>query len=112
MLKSVQILLVVATTLNEEIWKMDVKTNFLNGELEEDIYMQKLKGFIAKGQEHMVCDLHMSIYGLKQASKSWNIRFDQVIKSYSFEKSLDESCVYKRIQGIVVVFLILYVDDI
>ena len=46
----------------------DVKTNFLNGELEEDIYMQQLKGFIAKGQEHMVCKLHTSIYGLNQAS--------------------------------------------
>ena len=60
----------------------------------------------------MVCKLHRSIHGLKQASRSWNIRFDQVIKSYSFEKSLDEPCVYIRIQGIVVVFLVLYVDDI
>ena len=91
---------------------MDVKTAFLNGELEEDIYMQQPKGFIALSQEHMVCKLHRSIYGLKQASRSWNIRFDQVIKLYGFEKSPDEPCVYKKIQGIVVVFLVLYVDDI
>ena len=112
MLKSVRILLAVAAALDYEIWQMDVKTTFLNGELEEDIYMQQPKGFIVLGQEHMVCKLHRSIYGLKQASRSWNIRFDQVIKLYGFEKSPDEPCVYKKIQGIVVVFLVLYVDDI
>ena len=47
---------------------MDVKTTFLNGSLEEDIYMQQLEGFIARGQEHMPCKLQRSIYGLRQAS--------------------------------------------
>ena len=104
MLKSIRILLAVAAALDYEIWQMDVKTTFLNGELEEDIYMQQPKGFIALSQEHMVCKLHRSIYGLKQASRSWNIRFDQVIKLYGFEKSPDEPCVYKKIQGIVTRF--------
>ena len=112
LLKSIQILLVVAVSLDYEIWQMDIKTTFLNGSLEEDIYMQQLEGFIARGQEHMACKLQRSIYGLKQASKTWNIRFDQDITLYGFEKSLDEPCVYKRIQGTKVVFLVLYVDDI
>ena len=112
MLKSIQILLVVATSLDYEIWQMDVKTAFLNGSLEEDIYMQQLEGFIARGQEHMACKLKRSIYGLKQASRTWNIRFDQAITLYGFEKSPNEPCVYKRIQGIKVVFLVLYVDGI
>ena len=60
----------------------------------------------------MVCKLQRSIYGLKQASRSWNIKFDQAIKTFGFDKNLDEPCVYKRIQGIIVIFLILYVDDI
>ena len=60
----------------------------------------------------MACKLQKSIYGLKQASWSWNIRFDQVIKSFSFDKRLDEPCVYKTIQYTTVVFLVLYVDDI
>ena len=91
---------------------MDVKTGFLNGNLETEIYMMQLEGFIAKNQEHMVCKLKMSIYGLKQASRSWNIIFDQVIKSFDFEQNLDEPCVYKRHQDKVVMFLVLYVDDI
>ena len=60
----------------------------------------------------MVCELKRSIYGLKQASRSWNIIFDQVIKSFGFEQNLDELCVYKRHQEKVVIFLVLYVDDI
>ena len=60
----------------------------------------------------MVCKLQRSIYGLKQASRSWNIRFDQAIKSYGFIKNIDDSCVYKKIQGKSVAFLVLYEDDI
>ena len=70
---------------------MDVKTTFLNESLEETIYMVQPEGFIAKGQEKKVCKLQKSIYGLKQASRSWNIKFDQSIKSFKFVQSLDES---------------------
>ena len=53
-----------------------------------------------------------SIYGLKQASRSWNIKFDQAIKSFDFKQNLDKPCVYKRHQDKVIMFLVLYVDDI
>ena len=112
MLKSVRILLSIFAHYDYEIWQMDVKTAFLNGNLEEEIYMMQLEGVIVKKQEHMVCKLKRSIYGLKQASRSWNIRFDQAIKSFGFEQNLDESCVYKRHRDKVVMFLLLYVDDI
>ena len=59
-----------------------------------------------------MCKPQKSIYGLKHASRSWNIRFDQAIKSFGFIQCLDEPCVYKRCNGDVVVFLVLYVDDI
>ena len=96
MLKSIRILLSISTHYDYEIWKMDVKTAFLKGNLEEEIYMMQLEGFIAKNQEYMVCKLKRSIYGLKQASRSWKIKFDQAIKSFGFEQNLDEPCVYKR----------------
>ena len=91
---------------------MDVKTTFLNGSLGEDIYMQQPKGFIARGQEHMACKLQRSIYGLKQASRTWNIRFDEAITLYDFEKSPDKPCVYKRIQGTKVDDILLIENDI
>ena len=91
---------------------MDVKTTFLNGNLEEEVYMMQLEGFIVKNQEDMICKLRRSIYELKQASRSWNIIFDQAIKSFGFEQNLDEPCVYKRHRDKVVMFLVLYVDDI
>ena len=74
--------------------------------------MMQPEGFIEKNQEHMVCNLKGSTYGLKQASRSWNIRFDQAIKSFGFEQNLDEPCVYKRHRDTVVMLLVLYVDDI
>ena len=64
---------------------MDVKTAFFNGNLDEEIYMMQPEGFIAKNQEHMVCKFKRFIYGLKQVSRSWNIKFDQAIKSFGFE---------------------------
>ena len=74
--------------------------------------MKQPEEFIEKGQEHLLCKLKLSIYGLKQASRSWNIHFDQVIQSYRFDQCPDEYCVYKKCDGNVVVFLVLYVDDI
>ena len=67
MLKSIRILLSIATALDYEIWKIDVKTTFLNGHLEESIYIVQSDGFKAKFQEKKVCNLLKSIYGLKQA---------------------------------------------
>ncbi|KAL0561491.1 hypothetical protein IC582_001919 [Cucumis melo] len=112
MLKSIRILLSIAAYFDYEIWQMDVKTAFLNGNLEETIYMQQPEGFIIPGQEQKICKLNRSIYGLKQASRSWNIRFDTAIKSYGFDQIVDEPCVYKRIINKSVAFLVFYVDDI
>ena len=91
---------------------MDVKASFLNGSLEETIYMVQPEGLIAKGQEKKVCKLQKSIYGLKQASRSWNIRFNTSVRSFGFIQYPNEPCVYKRSSGNVIVFLIFYVDDI
>ena len=74
--------------------------------------MMQLEGFIPKNQEHIVCKLKRSIYGLKQESRSWNIKFNQAIKSFGFEKNLDEPCLYKRHRDKVIMFLVFYVDDI
>ena len=72
MLKSIGILLSIATRLYYEIWRMDVKTTFFNGNIDESVFMMQPDGFVAKGQEHMVCKFHKSIYGLKKAFLLWH----------------------------------------
>ncbi|KAK8672106.1 hypothetical protein V6N13_110480 [Hibiscus sabdariffa] len=112
MFKSIQILLAVATFHDYEICQMDVKTAFLNGKLEEDVYMTQPEGFVTPENAGKVCKLQRSIYGLKQASRSWNLRFNEAIQEFGFIRNEDEPCVYKKFSESIVSFLILYVDDI
>nr|BDI54541.1 retrotransposon protein, putative, Ty1-copia subclass [Triticum aestivum] len=111
-LKSVRIMLAIAAYYDYEIWQMDVKTAFLNGYLKEELYMMQPKGFVDPKNANKVCKLQRSIYGLVQASRSWNIRFDEMIKAFGFMQTYGEACVYKKVSGSSVAFLILYVDDI
>ena len=76
---------------------MDVETAFLNGFLDKEIYMEQLKGFVSSQNSGMVCKFKKSIYGLKQASRSWNLRFDEVIRLSNFLKNGEEPCVYKKV---------------
>ena len=86
---------------------MDVKTAFLNGSLEEDVYMTQPEGFVIPNEARRICKLDMSSYGLKQASRRWNIYFDQTVKEFGFIQNEDESCVYKKVSGSLVAFLVL-----
>ena len=74
--------------------------------------MEQPMGFISSGSADKVCRLNRSIYGLKQASRSWNIRFDEAIKGYGFIKNTYEPCVYTKTSTDAVQFIIVYVDDI
>ncbi|KAM2515391.1 hypothetical protein ACFX1W_027638 [Malus domestica] len=112
MIKSISILLAIAAYHDYEIWQMDVKTAFLNSYLEEEIYMTQPKGFMSESEQTKVCKLQRSIYGLKQASRNWNIQFDTEIKSFSFTQNEDDNCVYQKVVGAAVVFPVLYADDI
>ncbi|KAL0437720.1 UNVERIFIED_CONTAM: Retrovirus-related Pol polyprotein from transposon TNT 1-94, partial [Sesamum radiatum] len=112
MAKSIRILLAIATWYDYEIWQMDVKTTFLNSFVEEEIFMDQPEGFTTVGEEQKICRLQRSIYGLKQASRSWNTCFDEVIRGYDFIKNDYDPCVYKKISGSSIAYLVLYVDDI
>ena len=77
---------------------MDIKITFMNDNLEKSIFMSQFEWFITQGQEQKVCKLNWSIYGLKQVSRSWNIRFDTLIKSYCFDQNVDEPCIQENQQ--------------
>ncbi|KAJ9545152.1 hypothetical protein OSB04_024859 [Centaurea solstitialis] len=112
MLKSIRTLMAISAYFNYEIWQMDVKTAFLNGKLTEDVYMEQPEGLEDPKNPNKVCKLLKSIYGLKQASRSWNLHFDEIIKEFGFAKSEFEPCVYTKFSGSIITFLVLYVDDI
>src|SRR3954469_8732812 len=91
---------------------MNVKTAFLNGFLKEELYMMQPEGFVDPKNADKVCKLQRSIYGLLQASRTWNKRLDEVIKAFGFVQVYGEACIYKKESGSSVAFLVLYVDDI
>ena len=95
-----------------ELHQMDVKTAFLNENLDEEVYMDQPKGFALKGKENLVCKLKRSIYGLKQASRQWYIKFHNTIISFDFKENTVDKCIYLKVSGSKFIILILYVDDI
>nr|GFB36992.1 retrovirus-related Pol polyprotein from transposon TNT 1-94 [Tanacetum cinerariifolium] len=111
-IRAIRTLIAITAYYDYEIWQMDVKTAFLNGRLDEDIYMKQPEGYVDPKYPNRVCKLQRSIYGLKQASRQWNKRFDEEIKKFRFIQNRDEPCVYRKASGSDVVFLIIYVDDI
>lgn len=101
----------IAALRNLEIHQMDVKTAFLNGDLEEEIYMKQPEGFVLKGQEHKVCRLVKSLYGLKQAPKQWHEKFDNVMMTNGFIINECDKCIYIKVTPNGYILLGLYVDD-
>jgi Reverse transcriptase (RNA-dependent DNA polymerase) len=94
-----------------ELHQMDIKTAFLNGDIDECIYMSQPPNYESDDSKQMVCKLKKSIYGLKQASRQWYFKFHQVIISFGFEPNLVDECIYHKFSRSKFVFLVLYVDD-
>nr|GEY51867.1 retrotransposon protein, putative, Ty1-copia subclass [Tanacetum cinerariifolium] len=111
-IRAIRILITIAAYYDYEIWQMDVKTAFLDGYLNEEVYMEQPEGFVNPNYPNRVCKLKRSIYGLKQASRQWNKRFDDEIKKFGFTQNRDEPCVYIKASGSNITFVILYIDDI
>ena len=111
-LTTIRVLLSLAASHNLLVHQMDVKTAFLNGELEEEIYMEQPDGFVVDGQEGKVCKLLKSLYGLRQAPKQWHEKFERTLTSTGFVANEADKCVYYRHGGGEGVILCLYVDDI
>ena len=109
---SLRIILALVAHFDLELEQMDVKTAFLNGDLEEEVYMKQPEGFSSSDGEHLVCKLKKSIYGLKQASRQWYFKFHGVISSFGFVENPMDQCIYQKVSGSKICFLVLYVDDI
>lgn len=108
---SIRALLAHAVKNDMLIHQMDVVTAFLNGTLDEEIYMSQPEGYIKPGDEHLVCRLKKSIYGLKQSPRCWNQAFSEYLESIGFTQSSADPCVYIRIADPVAIIAV-YVDDL
>ena len=75
------------------IHQMDVVTAFLNGKLEEEIYMEQPDGYVHPGKEHLVCKLQKSLYGLKQSPRCWNTAFREFMEQIHFKQSAADPCI-------------------
>ena len=95
---------------------MDVKTAFLNGDLEDEIYMKQTERFVSLGQAGKVCRLVKSLYGLKQAPMKWHEKIDHVVFTNGFKANECDSCVYYkeyyRDNEYGYMMITLYVDDL
>lgn len=91
---------------------LDVKTTFLNGDLEEEVYVSQPEGFEVKGKEKHVLKLSKALYGLRKAPRAWNIKLDKSLKNLKFSKCACEPAVYTRGSGETALILGVYVDDL
>ena len=93
---------------------MDVETAFLNGTLREEVFMTQPEGSIKRGEEHLVCKLHKSIYGLKQSPRCWNQVLDEHLTKLNFQKSSSDPCIYtsRNNQTDSPIIIAVYVDDL
>ncbi len=92
--------------------QLDVETTFLDGTLQEEVYMEQPEGFEQKGKETLVCRLHKSIYGLKQSPMCWNTVLDEYLRQMEFVQTSGDPCVYVSARISELMILAVYVDDL
>lgn len=110
-LNTIRSVLSIVASENLYLEQLDVKTAFLHGDLNEEIYMHQPEGFSEKGKENMVCRLKKSLYGLKQAPRQWYMKFESFMHKEGFQKcNADHCCFFKRYKSSYII-LLLYVDD-
>jgi alanine racemase len=97
---SFRIIMTLVTHYDLELYHMDVKTIFLNGDLYENVYMAQTKGFVIEGKIK-------SIYELKQASRQWYLKFDETVRKFGFKKNDENNCIYAKFKNQKIIFLIL-----
>eukprot|EP00253_Pinus_taeda_P013210 PITA_13210 len=109
---SIRIVLALVALLDLELQQLDVKTAFLHGDLDEEIYMEQLEGFVQHCNEKFVCRLKKSLYGLNQSPRQWYKKFDSFMLSQKYVRSEYDHCVYfKQLNNGIFIILVLHVDN-
>lgn len=109
--ESIRTLLSLAVQYDLKLHQMDVQNAFLNGKLEENIFIRQPKGFIVSGKENCYCKLNKSLYGLKQSSRCWNSELNAYLVKLGFIQSVSDPCIYTRVSDELCIIAV-YVDDL
>lgn len=111
-LETICLLLALSAKENWTVHHLDVKSAFLNGELNEEVYVTQPEGFLKKGQEHKVYKLKKTLYGLRQAPRAWNAKLDECLRGLGFKKCLHEQDVYTKCKKGNMLIVGVYVDEL
>ncbi|MCO5588571.1 hypothetical protein L7F22_042528 [Adiantum nelumboides] len=112
---TLRLVLRIVATKDLELIQMDVKTAFLHGDLDEDVYMKQPEAFACESPKlsgvELVCRFRKALYGLKQGSRQWYLKFDKYMQSQGYERSQEDHCLYtQKLSDGSLIILILYVD--
>jgi hypothetical protein len=97
---------------NFKVYEMDVKSTFLNGDLEEEVYMEQPEGLSLTDNPNYVCKLKKALYGLKQAPRAWYYSLDKFLQEKGFKKGTIDRNLYIKSEGDNLLVVLVYVDDI
>ena len=111
-METIRLLISIAAQFKWSIFQMDVKSAFLNGVLEKEVYIEQPPGYIKIGDEKKVLRLKKELYELKQSPRAWNTRIDAYFKKNGFKQCPYEHALYTKKSGCDVMFVALYVDDL
>jgi hypothetical protein len=111
-MEAIYLLLSYACSKNVKVYQMDVKSSFLNGELEEEVYIEQPEGFQLSEITDYVCKLKKALYGLKQAPRAWYSRLDKYLQQAGFRKGSADNNLYIKVSQGNILLIEVYVDDI
>ena len=111
-LEAIRMFLALSFHKNFKVYQMEVKPAFLNGKLEEEVYIEQPEGFLLSENNDYVCKLKNSLYGLKQAPIAWFSRLDSYLKQQGFKRGATETNLYLKIKDKNMIIVVVYVDDI
>ena len=111
-LEAIRMFLALSSFQKFKVYQMDVEETFLNGDLEEEVYIEQPEGFTLRNDAKLVCRLEKALYGLKQVPRAWYYCLDKYLHQKGFTKGYADSNLYTKIETDKLLIIIVYVDDI
>ena len=102
----------LAASCDRDLHQLDIRNTFLNGDLQEEVYMEQPPGFVTHEEIGKVCRLRKSLYGLKQSAHAWFGKINQAVEKFGIQKSKSDHSVFYKNSSSSIILPVVYVDDI